>query len=223
MDLHGCSASPLLALLLSVTPTVTSVKWLGHVQLRYGIIYIETFVWYAACFAATWHQRACFATAATIANWSWNPAVMRFIGSLPTGVAIVFAWGQCHHTTRQIRHDRFAASEEFAGRHTSTSVQCQCGGVGFMDRPTPCAPCAIKDIHKNCGLDEQGPTAVRGLLEIDATTARRDLIRRARCVRPRLSEESIIGFHGFRRGRAQHERRSGMPIFSHPGHWRMEV
>ena len=98
------------------------------------------------------------------------------------------------------------------GRPVSTCVQCQCGGVALRDRVAPCAPCAVKDIFKDLGLDEHGPTSVRRLLDTNGTSARRNLIRRARCIRPGLSDDSIIGFHGFRRGRAQHERRLGTPI-----------
>ena len=70
----------------------------------------------------------------------------------------------------------------------------------------------MKNIFQDLGLDVHGPTTVRRRLDINDVTARRNLIRRVRCIRPRLPEDAVIGFHGFRRGRAQHERRLGTPI-----------
>ena len=98
------------------------------------------------------------------------------------------------------------------GRQTTTRVHCQCGGVVFEARTEPCAVCAIRDIYQQLGLSEQGPTIARPLLNVNSATARKSLIRRARSIRPGVAKDSIIGFHGFRRGRAQHERRIGTPI-----------
>ena len=86
---------------------------------------------------------------------------------------------------------------------TAIRVPCICGGVPFMERTSPCGPCALRDAYRRQLLPCDTTAPKQPLFNIAASRARTNLQRRIKAVSLRGSEQSIIGFHGFRRGRAR--------------------
>ena len=73
-------------------------------------------------------------------------------------------------------------------------------------------PCALRDAYTRKSLPCNTSAPRQALLDIAPSRARENLRRRVRASNLRGNEKAIIGFHGFRRGRARDEYRAGTPL-----------